>query len=412
MYPHDHAAVLASDGSSFRFAAVKKALLKRHGLASHWSCTHSGYWSAVRYCSVPSPSKPASALDENPVLWASHGQHPPLHECRSRPLTASALMERSERKFRKAAEEGKAEKITELDVWPVVVENNFRDGPDEFTAHLKLMSYAKTCCSPAMQAFLFKRRCQLPSLIQSIWQWEDVDAVLDGAARSRLDTLRAAAAGSCVCGGKWPAVVATTMVSNGISLKELCRDVYTSMDTGRSETTPVLVLAGSRGGEGKSFFLKPLEEVFGSENVLPCPEPGSFPLLDLPGKKVVFLDGWRFNRSVLPYETQCRWYDGSTVSVQRPLNQNGVTGHVSYRGTAPIFVTTKLDDIKRLERLSALNPTTGEPEDANASMCFRRLKVYKFSKRIEKPQSKIKFCPKCFAELVLTLGQPPAGTFV
>ena len=43
--------------------------------------------------------------------------------------------------------------------------------------------------------------------------------------------------------------------------------------------------------------------VFGEENIFGSPEPGSFPLLDLPGKKIAFLDDWRFDASVLPYAT-------------------------------------------------------------------------------------------------------------
>ena len=52
---HGHVAAAALGG--FRFVPVKRALLQRHGLASHWS-PHEGYWSAVRYCSWPSPKKP------------------------------------------------------------------------------------------------------------------------------------------------------------------------------------------------------------------------------------------------------------------------------------------------------------------------------------------------------------------
>ena len=116
----------------------------------------------------------------------------------------------------------------------------------------------------------------------------------------------------------------------------------------------------------------------------------------------VFLDDWGFDRSVLPYATQCRWYDGSAVRVQRPQNQSGLTGHVVYQGSAPIFAATKLDDIERLEWLSAINPVTGVPHDMNASMCFRRLKVYKFRVRIAKPDQQIPFCPVCFARLILS----------
>ena len=78
-----------------------------------------------------------------------------------------------------------------------------------------------------------------------------------------------------------------------------------------------------------------------------------------------------------------------------------MAGHVSYRGSAPIFVTTKRDDVERLERLASTDPVTGKPYDTNASMCHRRLKVYNYSVRIEKPEVKIPYCPACFAQLVL-----------
>ena len=43
---HFHVAVSAA--IKFRFLPIKRSLLQLHGLASHWSCTHDGYWSAVR----------------------------------------------------------------------------------------------------------------------------------------------------------------------------------------------------------------------------------------------------------------------------------------------------------------------------------------------------------------------------
>ena len=67
-----------------------------------------------------------------------------------------------------------------------------------------------------------------------------------------------------------------------------------------------------------------------------------------------------------------------------------------YQGTAPIFATTKLADMARLEKLSEIDRATGLPQDADASMIYRRLKVYKFNTRIAKPVSKIAYCPACF----------------
>ena len=89
-HAHDHVAALAS---SFRFLPVKRALLMRHGLATHWSCTHQGYHSTVRYCVMASPKKPAHCLDVDPVLWAADGAHPPVEECCYEPITAAALQD-------------------------------------------------------------------------------------------------------------------------------------------------------------------------------------------------------------------------------------------------------------------------------------------------------------------------------
>ena len=98
------------------------------------------------------------------------------------------------------------------------------------------------------------------------------------------------------------------MDANKINVRELCRDVVHSLREGRGEKTPVVVMAGAKGGEGKSLFLKCLFAVFGEQYVFPAPEPGNYPLLDLPGKKVVFLDDWRFDDDVLSFATQCRWF--------------------------------------------------------------------------------------------------------
>ena len=399
-HPHDHIPVVGS--SSFRFRPVKQALLHRHGLASHWSCTHSGYWSAVRYVHVPSAKKPMSSLDASPLLWPD-GAHPPLDQCCHEPLTAAALKRRSVQKFMAAAELGKQDKITELDVFPIVVNNGFRPGTDLDDSDLKLVEFAKENCSTAMQHFLFKldRRDQLKGLIKTIWKWETVGPSLVAACMSRMALLDAAAKSDCVCGGQWATQVTTSFLANEISPSDLCTDVYNALKVGRCETTPVLVMAGARGGEGKSLFLKGLNAVFGEDNVFHSPEPGRFPLLDLVGVKAVFLDDWRFDDQVLPYATQCRWYDGSVVKISQPQNKQGTTGHLLYQGDAPIFATTKLDDIERLEKLAADDPVTGKPCDVNASMCFRRLKVYAFRVRIAKPPVYVRYCRRCFADLVL-----------
>lgn len=405
--PHDHAPVVAA--RAFRPWAVKRALLRKFGLASHWSFSHDGYWSCLRYLVRPSPAKPLSSLDPCPVLWAANGIHPLLDTLCNEPLTAAALAARRQRSDDKAAEEGaKPTRISEIDVWPVVVANGFRNTEDDMTADEQLIAYAKKHCTAPMQQFLFKHRARIPGLVDDIWKWENVEANLATARLTRMEAIRNAAQGNCVCNGVWKQHVMQSFALNGIDKQALLQDILAAMETGRCESTPVIVLAGARGGEGKSMFLKGLLPLLGDRHVFKGPVPGNFPLVDLPGKKVVFLDEWRFDQTLLSFATQCLWYDGSSVSVARPQNVAGTSGHYSYKGSAPIFVTTKREDLIHLEAWAADRLDTSTPWDANASMLFRRLKVYHFTKRIPKPP-KMKTCARCFAELLLSASTDQPG---
>ena len=408
--PHDHIAVKAL--RTFRFGPVQRSLLRNCGLASHWSRTHTGYWSTVRYLVKPSPKKPESSLDHSPVLWAHNGEHPdPLTLC-NEPLTAGAIESRRLRADNTAAEAGKAPaRIQEIDIWPVVVKNNIKNSADDQTAHLKLMEYAKKHCTLPMQQFLFKNRAHLPSLIDDVWRWEQVEQDLAVAQLTRTAAIHEAAKGKCVCSGLWLKHVLESFKLNGIPVEQLCQDVLEALTRGRSEDIPVIVLAGERGGEGKSLFLKALLALYGPTHVFTGRGPGSFPMLELPGKKVCFLDEWRFDQTVVSYAAQCLWYDGSIVPLARPQNILGASGHYQYQGTAPIFVTTKRVDLQRLAFYAADDPQTGAPRDANASMMYRRLKVYSYKTRIPKPPKgvQIKHCPHCFAELLLGYGTGNKG---
>ena len=406
-YPHDHLPVLAS--RQFRFMPVKRALLRRHGLASNWSVSHTGYWSCMKYLAKPSPKKQSSSLDHQPVLWCAHGMHPVPATLCNEPLTAAAIEARRQTADDKAAETGaKPGRISEIDVWPIVVNNNIRNGGDDDNAHKLLISHAKKHCTKEMQQFLFKIRTRLPALIEDIWAWEKVESDLAVAMRTRTEAIQAAAQTKCVCEGQWKHHVLKSWKLNGIDGAELCKDILNALVSGRSESTPVIVLAGDRGGEGKSMLLKALLALFGSSHVFSRPAPGNFPLVDLPGKKCCFLDEWRFDQSILSFALQCVWYDGSIVPIARPQNQPGKDGHYSYEGNAPIFVTTKRKDLLALQSWAADDPSTGVPWDADASMLWRRLKVYHFTTRIPKPAKDLKYCPCCFAQLLVSNSSDPS----
>ena len=300
-----------------------------------------------------------------------------------------------------AAESGAAEpKVTELDVWALVVRAGIKNTPDDYTGHLKLAAYAKNHCGPAMVSYLFKNRAKLPGLIDDIWSWEEVDSIVGIACQSRMQLLTAALRSACTCGGAWTSLVEASLQANGIDVGGLCTDILNAMDVGRGELTPVVVLAGRQGGEGKSLLLKPLFSVFPLPGqVFPSPRHDKFPLQGIESSKVVFLDEFRFD-GVLPYMLQCLLFDGSAVPVARPQNVPGAAGHFLYKGTSPVFITTKLDSLEALEAAARPNPETGLPFSVDASMIWGRLKIYRFEHRVPRPDKKFNFCAHCFASFL------------
>ena len=200
----------------------------------------------------------------------------------------------------------------------------------------------------------------------------------------------------CVCGGAWGHHVSQALGINGIWASELAHDIYVSFFNGRSETTPVVTLVGLRGGEGKSLIFYPLTAVLGEEYVQGHTASGSFPLLGLEGKKAVLLDEWGFAASALPLAVQLLWFEGKPVPLARP--QGEYIGHLLYKGTAPIFITTPAKRFERLEADALAAVQSGGSSEA--SMVLRRLKVHKFTRQVPKPPAQLKACACCFARFV------------
>ena len=143
---------------------------------------------------------------------------------------------------------------------------------------------------------------------------------------------------------------------------------------------------------GKSFIMKGLAAVFGSENVFYTPQHPNFPLLGLDAAKLALLDDFRFLTSPVPLATQCLWFDGSPVPVAKPQNLQGAAAasHDVYTGSAPIFITTSMSEVELLE----------QEDDGDASMLRRRLTIFPFTASVPKPAMHIPACASCFARLV------------
>ena len=406
--PHFHIAIQAK--RSFRFMPFKRALRVHYKMATHWSCAHPGYFSALRYCAFPSPTKPQAELDPEPRLWAASGRHKPLFESCQEPFTAAATQKRREDKFKAALEAGKSEpRVTEMDLYSAIVLGGFRNTPDDCHAWRRLVAQLKVA-SPSLYSYAFKIRTKLTSLIDDVWSWETVGDGLPMLSMTRVARLQHAATQPCRCGGQWASKAEAVFRNNSLDPSELFTDIMHALAEGRGPSAKVLVLAGRYGGEGKSFLLAPLRSIFGADGVQESPSPGSFPLMGLENKRVVLLDEWRFNSQVLRMATQLLWFEGKPIPLARPQNQAGVVGHTLYQGSAPIFITTKARDLERFQQ--AADWARRNDQSSEFTMLLRRLKVYTL--QVPTPtlsDAVIPDCGVCFARMALQCSRhAPAGS--
>ena len=398
VHKHDHVGLLAV--SSFRFMLVKRALLERHGLASHWSCTHDGYHSVVRYIVLPSQKKPEEALDMTPVTWCRSGPHPPLLDAANEPNNVVAFRARRERKVKAASANGKADpRAGELDLYHIIVEHRFRNTPDHRHAHQLLIQHLQRCASPAVFEWAFRNRARLPALIDDVWAWETVDDAISRVQSTRVEQMIFASRQPCVCGGRWPQVAYTILRDNGFDASRFWHSIFMALHDGRREDKTVMVLVGRRGGEGKSFLYSPLMAIFGTEFVQSTMQKGNFPLMDIFDKRIALLDEWRFDDSVLDMSTQLLWFEGKPLTITLPQNQ-GTVGHRTYKGTAPIFITTKEEYLRELVLSAQL--AEARDEASEATMLLRRLTLINFSSKLAIPKGvHIPPCGACFSKEVL-----------
>jgi len=367
-------------------------------LASHWGCTHDGYWSVVRYGYFPTQKKPE--VDKTPLCWQHEGSHPALFDASRPGITAKALRKKREWVEKKASVEGKPEpRATELDLYSIIVLQGFRNKADDQVAAKRLLQHLKLNGSPAEFSLAWKLRAKLSAMIDDVWELECVGDDLRLLDQTRTQLMAAAAAGPCCCQGVWRQLAEWSLAANGVDQVGLCGQIWLSLHRGRHESLKTVVLMGRHGGEGKSFFLAPLRHVLGKKFVQVTPQPGSFPLLGLECKRAVVLDEWKFDSSVVPFSTQLMWLEGKAFPITRPQNKDYV-GHMLYDGTAPLFITTKEKDLGPIIEAAEAARQQGMP--SQNTMLLRRLSVHSFHVPLPVPQGAVvPECPACFAQLVM-----------
>jgi len=160
---HFHAVVKLS--KKMRFKMAKATLQHRHKLASHWSCTHTQLWSAVRYVHIGSPRKPI--VDSAPHQWTHNGRVLDLTERSQEPFNAPAWRGRREKAEAKAIVDEKPSPVfNKLDFNALVLSKHLH-------TKASLLAYVQEYASPAAKLYVARNQRRLVEHIEDAHDWAD-----------------------------------------------------------------------------------------------------------------------------------------------------------------------------------------------------------------------------------------------
>lgn len=340
--PHFHVAVLLFSKRSF--LPVKLALRKRHGLAAHFSCSHTQMWSVVRYGHIATLKKPV--VDKNPFQWTADGVKVDLYELAQRPFQAMCWKRRREEKETESqlAEVPKQMRFTKLDFTAIVLAKGLRTKSD-------VLEYAQNHGSEAMQQFVCNRQKLLSEYVEDALEW--------GAAREQAATDRVkdwelvCQKAECACphgdGCTYRSAAATIFEKNpsGMNKEKLALALRAIILTGPSKTARVPLLAGES-NTAKTTLVLPFDVVFGKRHVFHKPALRSkFALRNLmKDKRFLLWDDYRpvdYAQETVEVSTFLSLFTGQLFEVQ--VSQAFNDGNPDFQWQHGCVLTAKSQDL-------------------------------------------------------------------
>ena len=334
---HYHAALKLA--RSMRFRPAKAALRERHQLASHWSCTHSHFYSTVRYCHIPSESKPE--VDNEPYSWGVGGV--PLDLCAEsqEPFISRAWKRRREENDKKAAAGlEKQRAFTKLDLTAVIVDQQLQ-------TKAEVLAYTQDHGTASMQTFVHQAQRKLKDYLEDAAEWSLAREAVQLERESAWALLCRTAETVCPHGDSCGYAACATEIfernADHLSRNALALSLRQVIMNGPSKTTRTPLIVGST-NTGKTTLVLPFDKLFGFNRVFHKPALGSkFALRNLmKDKKFLFWDDFRpvqYAQETIPTSTLLSLFDGHPFEIQ--VSQSFNDGNVDFEWRRGTVVTAK-----------------------------------------------------------------------
>jgi len=372
--PHFHIAVKLV--RALKFVPTKRTLRERHRLPSHWSVSHTNFWSAVRYGCVPSPRKPE--VDENPYQWTSDGQVLDLFEESQEPFLATAWKRRREQKELQAASDQKKRKVpfSKLDLTAVILHADLR-------SPAAVLAYAQDRGTPQMQQYVHKQQRDLPKLIEDAEEWGRARETAAQERETDWALVCRTATSACPHGDecRYAIVAARFFEANRslLSKDALAAALRNIVVNGPSKTTRVPVLVGPT-NTGKTTLLLPFDKLFQFRHVFHKPALGSkFALRNITkSKRFIFWDDYRpveYAMGTVPVATFLSLFEGKPFEVQ--MSQSFNDGNVDFEWRRGAVLTAKKQGLWDLR---------GDISEEDVRHMQSRVDVYECSAKVSQLQ--------------------------
>ena len=272
------------------FLPFKLAMRNRARLASHWSASHTMFWSACRYGVCVTPQKPS--VDTKPLQHTMDGQALNLFEESQQPFLAAAWSARREQRALQPNTNGE-ERFTKLDFNALIIDRSL-DTP------AAVIAYVQEKGSDTMKSYVARVQRRLLEHIKEAHEWRDAKSSAAAERETDWQLLQRLSEDVCECEQGWChwwRAANYFFRANAASLDEeffaacICKIIR----EGPRKTTRVPLLIGPT-NTMKSTIFNPVDEVFGHSHVVHKPSlKASMPLANLAKKtkRCVYWDDYR-----------------------------------------------------------------------------------------------------------------------
>ncbi|CAK0900396.1 unnamed protein product, partial [Prorocentrum cordatum] len=298
-------------------APPKKALRERDGMATHWSCSHTQWWSTLRYGAIPTLHK--TTVDDDPWTWTKVGVDIDFFGESQGPWNAH-IWKRQRKEAEKAATAGtakRARRFTKLGLTALILDRNLQ-------TKAALLEYAQDYGTDEMQRYVHAQQKRLKEHLAEAAEWGAARATARAERKTDWELVCRTADGPCPHGTECQYSKSTSVFFEKnratLSQSELAAALRAIILNGPSKTTRTPMTVGPT-NTGKSTVLLPFDDLFGFKHVFHKPAVGSpFALRNIvKDKKFLFWDDYQpieFAEKAVPVQSFLSLFEGHPFEPQ------------------------------------------------------------------------------------------------